>query len=72
MEADIIEELDIKEFGNLGKEMIKKHGEMVDCLHVAIAKTNSLLFITHEGKIGVLKEFYENVDTFNHFSKVFS
>lgn len=45
---------------------------MVDCLHVAIAKTNNLLFVTHEGKIGVLKEFYENITTFNHLSKMFS
>ena len=43
--------------------LIDIHGELADCLYVDIARRNSLSFITHESRIGRLKELYDNTMT---------
>lgn len=41
------------------------HPELMDCLHVDIARRNDLWFITHDDNVGKLKPLYENIMTDN-------
>jgi len=50
---------------------IDKHEHVLDCIHVDIAKTNDLLFITNEDKFGLLKDLDCHIMTFNKLVKQF-
>jgi len=45
------------------------HHEHIDCMHVDLAKTNELTFVTQEDRLGKLKDEYENIMTFNKLSR---
>lgn len=45
------------------------HKEIIDCIHVDIAKSCELCFLTDETKIGSMKSFYNNIMTENKFFK---
>lgn len=54
------------------KDVIKYasiHNHDMDCLHLDLAKSNELVFVTFEKKIGTLKELYGNIMTFNKLMK---
>ncbi|OGI14774.1 hypothetical protein A3K63_02775 [Candidatus Micrarchaeota archaeon RBG_16_49_10] len=50
---------------------IERHPELIDCIHLDIAKSNELCFITDEKKIGKLKAVYGNIMTENKLMKQF-
>jgi predicted nucleic-acid-binding protein len=56
----------------LSKNIVKYvelHPDLIDCIHVDIAKTYELWFLTDEKKIGKLKVLYNSVMTENKFFK---
>jgi hypothetical protein len=42
---------------------VDKHRHLIDCIHVDLAKSHDLYFITHEKDMGILKEFYDKIMT---------
>jgi hypothetical protein len=44
-------------------EFLDKHNHIIDCIHVDIAKHHDLFFVTYEGKIGRMREFYDKIMT---------
>ena len=44
-------------------KMIDRHHHLIDCMHLDIAKSHDLFFVTHEAKMGELKPLYENIMT---------
>ena len=50
---------------------VESHPELIDCIHLDIAKSNELCFITDEKKIGKLKNLYKNIMTENKLMKQF-
>jgi predicted nucleic acid-binding protein len=50
---------------------IEEHDDLVDCIHVDIAKSHELCFLTDDRKIGNLKKIYGNIMTANKFAKQF-
>lgn len=42
---------------------VDRHRHLIDCIHVDLAKSHDLFFITHDRDIGVLKEYYEKIMT---------
>ena len=51
---------------------LNKHNHLVDCIHLDIAKSHELCFLTDEKKMGNLKTFYKNIMTENKFMKQFN
>lgn len=52
-------------------DFVKKHGEIRDCIHVDVAKSHNLYFLTDDRKIGRLKGLYKNIMTEKKFIKQF-
>ncbi len=42
---------------------VDKHHHIIDCMHIDLAKSHDLFFITHERELGVMKEFHEKIMT---------
>ena len=58
----------------ISKDLIKlidKHRHLIDCMHLDIAKSHDLSFVTHEAKMGELKPLYENIMTDDKLMKQF-
>jgi hypothetical protein len=52
-------------------EYAKKCGHVLDCVHIDMARTNDLTFVTTEKKLGRIKELYDQVMTENKYIKQF-
>ena len=52
-------------------KFVNVHEHLIDCMHIDIAKSHELFFITHEKKIGQLKKLYENIMTDDKLLKQF-
>jgi len=53
-------------------KLIDKHRHLIDCIHVDIAKSHDLTFVTYEKKIGRMKEIYDHILTENKLMKLYS
>ncbi len=53
-------------------KFVDKHQHLADCIHVDLAKSHDLFFITHERDMGVLKEFYEKIMTDDKLMKQYA
>jgi hypothetical protein len=53
-------------------EYIAVHPHLVDCIHLDIAKSNDLFFVSHEDKIGKLKDLYPKIMTDKKLEKQFT
>lgn len=53
-------------------KFVDMHQHLVDCIHVDLAKSHDLFFITHERDMGVLKEFYEKIMTDDKLMKQYA
>lgn len=51
---------------------VDKHRHIIDCIHVDLAKSHDLFFITHEKNMGVLKEFYDKIMTDDKLMKQYA
>lgn len=40
-----------------------KHHDLIDCIHVDLARSHDLLFVTHDRELGRIKEHYEKIMT---------
>jgi len=58
--------------GNLITDLVieytKKCGHVLDCIHVDMARTNDLTFVTSENKLGKIKDLYERIMTENKYT----
>ena len=42
---------------------VDRHKHLADCIHVDVARSHDMFFVTHERDMGVLKEFHEKIMT---------
>lgn len=53
-------------------KFLDEHNHILDCIHVDVAKSHDLFFITYEKKIGRIKDLYKKIMTENKLMKQFN
>lgn len=53
-------------------QFLDKHEHIVDCIHIDLAKSHELCFVTAENKIGKIKALYKDIVTENKLMKQYT